>query len=581
MDFPTHRGVPQCTLADYEERFRGRHRVHDAISFWAGRKPQATAIVNASTRAELSWGEFDAATTALAMKLLDMGLGKGDYLAASLSMLTEHILLSYACFKIGVIHAPLDLRLPPAEVLRSLELFRPRAFAFLGSTPAADFRELARAAKTHCPFIEHYIQFSPPEETIEGAVSVYVLAAEARQMRPSQPLLAAYRAAEAAVTENDGAQVIFTTGSTGLPKAALLSHRNITSQNMSLGAAGEFTEATRMLNNLPPSHVAGQSEILMTTLFWGGTAVILHVFDPAKSLQAIQDYQVNKVGQIPARFNLEWRLAGYRDFDLSSVDIAVYGGQQVSRVFLEKLAAMAPRFGTGLGLTEAAGFCTYTRMSESLDEIDGTLGFAMPIYPVSVREPITGTGAAGRELPNGEIGHVCFRGPQTFLGYIDDPEATARAISADGFLYTGDLGHVSERGLHLSGRARWIIKPAGYQVFPGQVENHFSALEEKVASCGVVGAEHAVFSEAIVAFIEKKAGASLEVRELRRHARELPSYMRPLHYVLLDPGQFPLNRVAKTDYVLLSEMARREVARLRAARKWDRQREDPAPSTNR
>jgi len=208
-------------------------------------------------------------------------------------------------------------------------------------------------------------------------------------------------------------------------------------------------------------------------------------------------------------------------------------------------------------------------MSDRLGEIEGSLGYATPIYPYSIREPMTESGVAGRELPKGEVGHVCFRGPQTFLGYVNDPEATARAVSADGFLYTGDIGSVSERGLHLSGRARWIIKPAGYQVFPGQVENHFCALEDKVASCGVVGAEHAVFSEAIVAFIEKKPGTEIEVRELRRHARELPSYMHPLHYVLLEPGELPLNRVAKTDYLTLAEMAKQEVARLRAARKWD------------
>ncbi len=570
MQFATYRGVPQCTIEDYEQSLAGRHRVQDTVSYWAQRKPQSAAIIDADTRAELTWAEFDRATTALAMKLIEMGLRKGDYVATSLPMLIEHILLAYACFKIGVIHAPLDLRLQPAEVLRSLSLLSPRVYAHLGRTAATDFRELARAVKAHCPSIEHFIQFSMPEETMEGTINAYALAAQAREMQPSGQLAAAYREACAGVTEYDGAQVIFTTGSTGMPKAALLSHRNITSQNMSLGAAGEFTESTIMLNNLPPSHVGGQSEILMTTLFCGGTSIILHVFDPAKSLEAIQDYKVNKLGQIPAMYNLEWRLAGYRDYDLSSIDIAVYGGQQVSRAFLEKLAAMAPRFGTGLGLTEAAGFCTYTRMSSSLDEIEGTLGYATPAYPVSIREPMTESGAAGRELPPGTEGHVCFRGPQTFLGYVNDPEATSRAVSTDGYLYTGDIGSMGDRGLRLSGRAHWMIKAAGYQVFPEQVENHFCALADKVASCGVVGVEHAVFSEAIVAFIEKKAGASLDVRELRRHARGLPGYMRPLHYVLLEPGQLPLNRVAKTDYVLLSEEAKQEVARLRAARKWDR-----------
>ena len=110
-------------------------------------------------------------------------------------------------------------------------------------------------------------------------------------------------------------------------------------------------------------------------------------------------------------------------------------------------------------------------------------------------------------VPAGQIGHICFQGPQTFLGYVGDPAATARTLSTDGVLYTGDMGFQDQRGLHLAGRARWIIKPAGYQVFPGQVEDHFSALSDKVAACGVVGVEHALFSEAIVAFVKGAVAA--------------------------------------------------------------------------
>ena len=107
-----------------------------------------------------------------------------------------------------------------------------------------------------------------------------------------------------AVGENDGAQVIDTTGSTGLPKPALLSHRNITVQNMCLGGAFGIMDNARMLVNLPPSHVGGQAEQLMTPFFWGGTVVLLHIFDAEKSLRAIQDHRVNCFGQIPALFAL-------------------------------------------------------------------------------------------------------------------------------------------------------------------------------------------------------------------------------------------------------------------------------------
>ena len=114
-----------------------------------------------------------------------------------------------------------------------------------------------------------------------------------------------------------------------------------------------------------------------------------------------------------------------------------------------------------------------------------------------------------------------------------------------------------------------MIKPAGHQVFPGDVENHVCTLDEKVASCAVVGAEHRLLSEAIVAFVEKKPGVELTAAELRRHGRQLISYMRPLHYVVLESGGMPINRAAKSDYARLKEMAKEEVERLRSAGRWD------------
>jgi len=275
------------------------------------------------------------------------------------------------------------------------------------------------------------------------------------------------------IRPEDGAQVIFTTGSTGAPKAALLTHLGITVQNYCLGTAFEFPES-RILNNLPPSHVGCQSELLMTTLFWGSTAVTLEIFDPGKSLEAIEKYRIQLVGQIPAIF------------------------------------------------------CTYTSLTGDADRVAASLGHAAPVYPMSIREPMRADCRAGAAVPEGEIGHVCFRGPQTFAGYVHDQQATRQAISTDGWLYTGDMGSLDAEGLHFNGRAKWVIKPAGYQVFPGDVEEHICALSGKVASCGVVGVPHPIWVEAIVAFVEKRPGADLTEAELRKHARGLTSYKRPL-----------------------------------------------------
>ena len=308
----------------------------------------------------------------------------------------------------------------------------------------------------------------------------------------------------------------------------------------------------------------------MSIFFGGGTAVLLEVFDASRSLRAVAQHRVEILGQIPAMFSLEWMLKDYARHDLSSLRFAAYGGHAVSRPFVDQLAAMAPVIGSGLGLTEAAGFCTYIQADAAGREtILAGLGQDMPIYPCSIRQPMRADGHAGGELPPGEMGHVCFRGPQTFLGYVNDPQATAQAISRDGFLYTGDLGYKDAAGLHLTGRDKWVIKSFGYQIFPGDVEKHICALAGKVASCVVVGVAHALVSEAVVAVVEKKPEVELNRQELDRHARSLPSYMRPRHWIVLSPGQMPLNRVAKPDYLRAQEMAGQEIAELRARGEWD------------
>ena len=562
--------VPQFTLDDYERDFADRHLLHGVVAKWAKARPEAIAILSTDGSRAVTWSEFDRLTTALAGELLRMGFAKGDFLVTLLPFSVDHILLEYSCFKIGVIVAPLDLRLSAAEVIRALEILRPRGFVSLGFNALLDLRPLWRAVQERCPWIQHSIVMDS-EDAIPGTQSFASIAEAASRAAASaeSPILTE-------IVEDDGALVIFTTGSTGSPKPALLSHRNITVQNMCLcGAFFGGDRGTRTLVNLPPSHVGGQTEAMMSTFFGGGTAVLLEVFDAGRSLRAIAQHRVEILGQIPAMFNLEWMLKDYDRHDLSSLKFAAYGGHAVSRAFVDQLAAMSPVIGTGLGLTEAAGWCTYVlastadRGSSDPETILAGLGVDMPIYPCTIRQPMREDGSAGDELPSGEIGHVCFRGPQTFLGYVNDPAATAKAISRDGFLYTGDLGFKNASGLHLTGREKWVIKSFGYQIFPGDVEKHICMLTEKVANCVVVGVAHEVVSEAVVAVVEKRLGVELSRRELDRHARELPTYMRPRHWIILEAGQIPLNRIAKPDYVRAQEMAREEIAQLRARGEWD------------
>ncbi len=546
-------------------------RLDAYVSAHARANPEGLALAEHDTGAEVTWRAFDRAVEAFAAKLLSLGLGKGDVLATSLPMLKEHVFLEYAAFRVGAIVAPLDLRLKTAEVLEAFRKISPRAYFFLGETPRADFRPIAREAMAATPGCRLWVQFQPGAEgVLPGAQHARAFARDLKRRYLLSRLTGSVRRAARRVGPRDLALIIFTTGSTGSPKPALLSHEGILLQNIGLGAGFGFTPGDRMLVNLPPSHVGGQTEQLMTTLYAGGTAVLLHVFDARKSLEAIQRWRVTLCGQIPALFNLEWRLPDYASFDLSSLRFAIYGGQAVDRPFLERLAAMAPELGTGLGLTETSGFCTYTPRAWTAEEIAGSIGYDLPLCPISIRAPMEPGGQAGAELPAGEVGEVCFRGPQVILGYLNDEEATRRAVSRDGFLYTGDLGAYDARGLRFAGRSKFVLKPKGYQVFPGEVEGFLAAgFPGRVQAVGCVGAAHAVYSEGIVAFLELAPGARLEAAEVEAHLAGIAAYKRPAHLVFLQAGEMPLNRVAKVDYLALGERALREVEALRARGGWD------------
>ncbi len=569
-------GVPQYTLLHYERDFADRHLLHEVILKWAREKPDHVAIIEFDTGNEYTYRQFDNITTAIALRLVELGFRPGDFFATSLPLTAEHVLLEYACFKIGVIHTPLDLRLKAPEVIRSLKLVEPKGYALLGKTPVADFNLLGMAVKSECPSIEHYLQFAASGSGLEGTIAGSALFADAtskandRHWNPStEPAWQEFQRATKSVHEADGAQVIYTTGSTGFPKPALLSHRNITCQNMCMAGGFDILDDPIMLVNLPPSHVGCQAEQLMTTFFAGGTAVILHIFDAEKSLQAIEQHQINSFGQIPALFAMQWRLPNYKDYNLSSLQFALYGGQQVSRQFLEQLSSMAPKFGTGLGLSEMAGFVTYSPMDGTVDDLLVGVGYDMPATPLTIRKPMNDDGTAGDELPDGDAGEICFSGPQVFIDYVNNRDAYQKTVSKEGICYTGDLGYKTEKGLMFSGRSKLVIKPKGYQVHPGQVEQHFALLTEKVASCAAVGVAHEVFTEAIILFVEQKPDAAVMRDDLETHAKDIAAYMRPSHYVILPAGELPLNRIAKTDYVELKQRATEEVERLRASGGWD------------
>ena len=553
--------------------------LNNYIDKWATQTPNAIAIIQHEDNRTVSYKQFRTLSDFFALRLMDMGIKKGDIIATQLVLFPEHAALMYACLKIGAIFAPLDLRLKKEEIKRDLDKIKPKMFFFHGKTPIINFNEIGEHVRDNCKYINHFVQvLADPkkEKAIEGAITV--------QKMMSKPKLVLLKIKDVFtgtlnkvfknIDTKTPAIIIFTTGTTGAPKPALMNHENIIVQNKILSEGSGMDNSDSVLINLPPSHVGCITETMQTILFLGGTAVFLKVFSVKESLKAIEKHKITVLGQIPTQFRMMWAEPDYKNYDLSSLKGGVYGGSAVDVEFLNQLATMAPKFGTGIGMTETAGFTTFTPKDISVEEMAGQVGrYFEDLAKITIRKPMNEDGTAGEELPDGENGEICYHPPIVFMGYYNLPEETAKAISKEGILYSGDLGYFKNMGtyraLYLSGRAKFIIKQKGYQVFPDEVQA-FIAEHPKVDMVDVVGVKHKLFDEGIFAFVKPKPGVELSSDEIMEHCKNIASYKRPQHVEIWPVDKaFPITRTTKIDKIELTKDAKKIVEVLRKEGKWD------------
>ncbi len=560
--------------------------VNSYIDKWAKKQPDSIAMVQHEDGREISYKKFRSLIDFFALKLLDMGIQKGDRLATQLVLLPEHMALMYACFKIGAIIAPLDVRLSENEVVRDINKIEAKAFFFLGETPVRDFRMVGEAVKKGCPCVKQLVQFSAnpkPGDIIEGAVSISELMNKKRLvwLKLKDSFTGKLGKTYQQVGKRSPALIIYTTGTTGEPKPAVLCHENIIVQNQILERGIDYKGDNKdfsILVNLPPSHVGCVTETFMTTMYMGGKAVLLRIFDTKTTLEAIERHKIKVIGQIPTMFRMLWNFPEYDSYDLSSLEFVAYAGAAVDTTFLKKLSTMAPKFGTGIGMTENAGFATFTPAGITLEEMAGQVGQAFPdLAGVSVRKPMKSDGSAGDELADEEIGEICYHPPIVFLGYYNQSEETEKTVSKEGILYTGDLGYFKQmdgyKALYLSGRKKFLIKQKGYNVFPGEVEEHISQMEG-VDVVEVIGMKHALFDEGIFAFVRPYADSTLDGEGVMAHCKFIASYKRPQHVEIWPSDQeLPLTRSTKVDKLKLVEMAGPIVENLKNNGQWDAKQE--------
>lgn len=552
----------------------------DYIMRWADLTPENDCIVFADTGRVISYSEFDRLSDLYAIRLKKMGIKKEDIVVTQFLAVPEFYLLVYGCLKAGAIISPLDVKQQAGEVIRDLDKIEPKAFFCLGKTHIRDFSEVAAEVKGNCPYVDHIVQLSSMADgtdIIDGAQDFNKLFDEdtLAELGGDDAMANELQSDYEALSPRDPALIIFTTGTTGAPKPALMSHLSIMTNNAVFSrGVGLYGSDYRFLNIMPTSHVAGTAQGPMTAWFCGGAIITVSIFEPAKALAAVEKYKATFFGGVPTMFRMVWALPDYKEYDLSSLRYSLYGGSAVDKAFLKEMARMSPTFGTALGMTECSGYFTCTPKGISVEEMAGQVGQFYPeLAMVTIREPMNEDRTAGRQLQDGEAGEICVQGDVVFSGYYNNPEATAQTISKEGILYTGDMGYLQNMGsykaLVFSGRRKFVIKPKGYLVFPDEVAD-FLARHPDVAEAQVVGVPHKMYEDGVFAFIRPRAGKTINTQAILDYCKDMASYKRPIHIEAWPADQqFPLNKTGKVDAMALIEKARSITEQLRQKGGWD------------
>ncbi len=501
----------------------------------AARLPAKEALVFNDER--ITWSEFDRRVNRLAHALLDMGVQRGDRIGVISTTRPEYLYTYLAAARIGAILVGFNIVYTPLELTRLANLTRPAVMVVSGQVGEKQIANSLKPLIDSFPFVRQTLVIGAG-----GPVGTPCLNDLLAADRPGQPAALAARAAE--LDENDGVLIVFTSGSTGLAKGAVLTHKNII-DNIAVETRhfGIRTD-DRLLLHLPLSHVGGATELSVPALMTGATLVIMDHFHPLHTLQTVAKERVTVLGQVPTMYILEFNLPNYAEFDRSSLREVLVAGAATPVPVMAKMRQMAPVTITGYGMTEVAGFVTYTKPEDDAETIALTVGAVAPEFELRVVDD------KHRDVPVGEVGEVAIRGTCVMKEYFDNPPETAAAIDADKWFYTGDLGKLDTRGyLTLVDRKKEMYITGGYNVYPREIEEHISH-HPHVAFVACVGRKDEVMGEVGAAYVVPKPGVQLSVGEIRAHCQQgLAEYKIPKYIELRD--KLPLTSLGKVDKMQL------------------------------
>jgi long-chain acyl-CoA synthetase len=458
------------------------------------RFPSRTAIIYEDRR--ISYDALERSVNALGNRLKGLGITKGDKVAIMLPNIPEFIISYYAALKLGAVAVTINTLSTAYELKYLLENSDSKAFITVPSS-ARRFEEI----RDDLPLVRHLIV----TEGNEGDVSIE----ETIKAGP-------YELDMPPVAGNDPAVMIYTSGLTGKPRGAVLTHRNLATQSRLLEDICHGTEEDRGFCLIPLFHSFGASVNMLMIIKAGASIVMMDHFNIESIFKSIEREKVTYIAAVPRLFLGMLLYEDAKNHDLSSLRFCITGGSTMPP---EYISTFSESFGTllveGYGLTEASPVCSVNRID--MEQKLGSIGIPIPEVEAKIFDD------AGNELPSGEIGELVIRGPNVMKGYYKDDAATEEVIK-DGWLYTGDLARIDEDGyIFITGLKKRMIITSGYNVYPREVED-ILAIHPAVKSSRVTGKSDLMRGEIVRALIVKEDNADMNDKEIIRHCRQ---YLSP------------------------------------------------------
>jgi len=496
------------------------------------------ALVDRPAGRRWTYAELAADVDALALGLLQMGIGKGDRVGIWAPNCAEWVLTQYATAKIGAILVNIN----PAYRTRELEFVlnqsATRLLIAAQKLKTSDYAAMVAEVRPRCPGLRQVV--------LIGGLDWQSLLESGRQL--DRDALGRIE-----LDTDDPINIQYTSGTTGFPKGATLSHHNILNNGFFVGELCHYTEADRICIPVPFYHCFGMvlGNLAATT---HGACMIIPApsFDPVATLETVQAERCTSLYGVPTMFIAELSAPGFADYDLSSLRTGIMAGSpcpvEVMKQVIEQMSMT--EVSICYGMTETSPVSTQTRADDSLDRRVSTVGRVVPHVEVKVIDPATGA-----TVPRGTPGELCTRGYSVMLGYWEQPDKTAEAIDAAHWMRTGDLAVMDEDGyLAITGRIKDMVIRGGENVYPREIEE-FLYTHPDILDAQVIGVPDAVYGEELMAWVRLRTGAAPLTAEALRSfcSGQLAHYKIPRYVHVVD--EFPMTVTGKVRKVEMRERA--------------------------